>query len=206
MPRVLGELTPMHQAVSLPEVTAPAALAMGLGALRPGLAPHLDLEAELHRSGTGTPLEEASPAPRELFPEEVALAALSWGLHARLVGQGTGVPYLDHLVEQGHEAGQLEAAFERARTQAGAAGLVRKQGEPTEAHVRTALSAGHPVLLLMDATHRREDGEHAPLWVLIAGLQGDQLLLHDPGKEAGPEHGAIARLPAVQGFQGTYAL
>lgn len=206
MEPVLGELHPAHRPQTFELCSGPAALAMALEALDPNQPRWRDIEHDLWSKATGTDEVPGAGPSRELFPEEVALAAARSGYHVIVQHQAPATPWETHLTEQGFEIEAMEAAYETADHAARGAGVVFQQGQPKEADLRRGTEAGHPMLLLIDGSHRHDERDPFPHWLTLVDLLEDQLMLHDPLEDGGPEEGMVSRLPAVQGFEGTLAL
>lgn len=206
MEPVLGGLHPAHRPQSFELCSGPAALAMAIEALAPNQPAWRDLEHDLWCKATGADEVPGAGPSRELFPEEVALAGARSGYHVVVKHQAPAIPWREHLTEIGLTSDQIEAAYETADHAARGAGVVFQQGQPKEADVQRGIEAGHPLLLVIDGSHRHDDREPFPHWVTIVDLTEDQLMLHDPLEDGGPEEGMVSRLPAVQGFEGTLAL
>ncbi len=206
MEPVLGKLHPAHRPQSFELCSGPAALAMALEALEPNQPRWRDLEHDLWRKATGAEEVPGAGPSRELFPEEIALAAARCGCHVTVTHQAPATPWRDHLQAQGFEPGRVEDAYEAADRAARGAGVLFEQAQPKEAHLQQGIEAGHPLLLLIDGSHRHDDRDPFPHWLTLVDLIEDQLTLHDPLEQGGPEEGMVSRLPAVQGFDGTLAL
>jgi len=152
----------------------PAALMMAMSALRNDIVACQPLELELWRESTTIFMTSGVGGTH---PFGLALAARRRGFSAEVVLNSVAPLFVDG-VRSADKKAIVSAVHEQFERDCIEHGVVRHYRELDDEQIAVWLAAGSAVLVLI-STYRL-DGKKAPHWVLVTGIDGHCMTVHDP--------------------------